>query len=571
MFALIEVSLSALLVVSFKVIVLALLAHMCLVCLRIRDSNVQHHVWSAVLLAMLLLPALGWVTPSLPLLAVVAPLQSTMTLIESAPQSTDMSKGIGAALNHGASTDHLASLATSTTGPAETHPGSKQIEQGTPKRGAEIHAATSELQFDSLEAERSTSTAAWAKLLFAGYVVGLTAMIGRLCLGIWSTRRVANRGRRIHPLGAGKTMVVECEAVRVPLTVGIIHPRILLPTEWSSWNAGMLASVLRHEQAHIDRKDMLVALLAEFNRCIYWFHPLAWLLRKRLAALAEHSCDDSVITATGDRNEYAGHLLDIASRMSGVTTRVAALGVSMARTSQVESRIDAILDDKRPLARRLGGRGLAALAAVVLPLVLLAASVRAVDEDGNTTAEQAVADTDKTAVRGKDKDDSPPSNLQEGVWITFQVEAKFGGTTEQSLLTITFLDKTTRQEQACRWIEAIQTYEGDKDTYVMTKLLVPEKHLRLGVDVVEKALVVLQRIGDQPPIDYTDSDRSELQSDFNLVMPIRHDDSQPHGPEPVEFNVGGRKSERSLPGWTNRRIESDQEVKGVGQEITTRR
>ena len=53
MFALIEVSLSALLVVSFKVIVLALFAHMCLVGLRIRDSNVQHHVWSAVLLATL--------------------------------------------------------------------------------------------------------------------------------------------------------------------------------------------------------------------------------------------------------------------------------------------------------------------------------------------------------------------------------------------------------------------------------------------------------------------------------------------------------------------------------------
>ncbi len=76
MSALIETSLSALLVVSLKAILLALLAAIWLVALRIRDSNVHHRVWTAILLAMLFLPALESVTPSLPLPTTTAPLFS---------------------------------------------------------------------------------------------------------------------------------------------------------------------------------------------------------------------------------------------------------------------------------------------------------------------------------------------------------------------------------------------------------------------------------------------------------------------------------------------------------------
>ncbi len=49
----------------------------------------------------------------------------------------------------------------------------------------------------------------------------------------------------------------------------------------------------------------------------------------------------------------------------------------MARGSQVETRIVAILDERRPLAGRLGRRGLLALAAIVAPIVLLAAGLGA--------------------------------------------------------------------------------------------------------------------------------------------------------------------------------------------------
>ena len=120
-------------------------------------------------------------------------------------------------------------------------------------------------------------------------------------------------------------------------------------------------------------------LAAEVNRCLYWFHPVAWFLRRRLSSLAEQCCDDAVIAATHSRGDYARHLLEIAARLKTNSRRLAPLAISMARSSRVESRIVAILDERRPLAGRIGRGGALALAAVVGPIVLLAAGLRAAD------------------------------------------------------------------------------------------------------------------------------------------------------------------------------------------------
>ncbi|MFV1968474.1 MAG: M56 family metallopeptidase, partial [Pirellulaceae bacterium] len=280
---------------------------------------------TAVLLAMLFLPALTHITPSIavpealvPLFAIDDPLRATQGQSKPSAAAEDASSRSDRAADAYDSTSHVATRTT----PGEPVDASVTSEH---RNATRFHSLTRRGPFGDtprlLEQEASATTPArpgatapWAKWLFAGYAVGVTLLLIRFCLAVWSVHRIIKRARRIDPHGASRAVVLECRGVRVPLTLGVFRPCIVLPTDRSSWNDDMLAAVLAHEQAHIDRKDTLVMAIAELNRCLYWFHPLAWHLRSRLAMLAEHICDDQVVSVTGDRGRYAQHLLRVASR-----------------------------------------------------------------------------------------------------------------------------------------------------------------------------------------------------------------------------------------------------------------
>src|SRR5262245_17771981 len=72
--------LSLIIDISIKSILLAGVAVLVLLALRLRDTNLRHRVWTAVLVGMLAMPALVYVTPAVPLpgwLSVAIPGHST--------------------------------------------------------------------------------------------------------------------------------------------------------------------------------------------------------------------------------------------------------------------------------------------------------------------------------------------------------------------------------------------------------------------------------------------------------------------------------------------------------------
>ncbi|MBZ5632248.1 MAG: TIGR03435 family protein [Acidobacteriia bacterium] len=114
-----------------------------------------------------------------------------------------------------------------------------------------------------------------------------------------------------------------------PITVGILHSRIVLPESAKNWPQAQLDAVLAHEGEHVRRRDPLFQWLALLNRAIFWFHPLAWWLERRLSGLAEEACDAAVIARGYDPREYSGYLLDLAKSVQRAGTRVSALGMAM--------------------------------------------------------------------------------------------------------------------------------------------------------------------------------------------------------------------------------------------------
>src|ERR1035441_5975369 len=199
------------------------------------------------------------------------------------------------------------------------------------------------------------------------YLAVASLLLLRLAYGYLFTRRLVRASRR-------EGDIYESAWISVPMTVGWLRPKILLPAGWKEWEAAKLEAVLAHERMHIQRADWAIAALAAFNRCVFWFNPLVWWMERKLAFLAEQACDDAAVLATGAREPYAEALLDMAAAVKTGHGRMVWEAMAMARTVEVRKRIERILDETRQIPRGLTRGRWAALLACSLPL-LYAASV----------------------------------------------------------------------------------------------------------------------------------------------------------------------------------------------------
>jgi beta-lactamase regulating signal transducer with metallopeptidase domain len=392
--------------VSIKTLLLAVVAAAGLAVFRVKNSHMRHRVWTTVLVGMLVMPLLVQIVPGLaiPIPALVSidqrdtnAVSETELLISAAPSSESTSLlSFDAALD----TPPLSPAPMRQHHAVSFKPSAQSVSASEPAKTVneidrEVHAA-------AIPWEGVVSTFVTALLLAYIGVAVLLAL--RLALGI---SRAALLIRRSLPIEEARHLVPsetagmlrESRLIRVPLTVGFLKPRVLLPLTWRSWSDEKRDAVIRHELTHVARGDCLVNLLAECNRCLYWFHPLAWWLTRWLSDLAERNCDDAVIASTGDRASYARHLLEIAASVVGPHGWANRAGVAMARSADVTARIYAILDTERPLSKRLGWHSTVCLVAVMLPTCWFAAALQAkTSSRAESVAETNRKDTESEAV-----------------------------------------------------------------------------------------------------------------------------------------------------------------------------
>lgn len=245
--------------------------------------------------------------------------------------------------------------------------------------GGRIAAAAPERGIDS----KSALMLLW----MAGIAAGLLQMLAGSAM-LWRMRR----GAQVSPdQGEADTLAWDLgieHPVRVletpagmPMTFGVLQPTVLLPEEARAWSGERRRVVLLHELGHVLRGDAATHLLARTALVLHWWNPLAWTMWREFLKERERATDDLVLGTGTTASDYAGHLLEIARTMQ-MRRASAAAGVAMARRSQLEGRLLAILDGHT----RRGQQGLAAtLAAAVLAIAIMTplAAVRA-----QTQAEQ---------------------------------------------------------------------------------------------------------------------------------------------------------------------------------------
>ncbi|MBA3438419.1 MAG: M56 family metallopeptidase [Pyrinomonadaceae bacterium] len=112
-----------------------------------------------------------------------------------------------------------------------------------------------------------------------------------------------------------KDVVVLCSpVVRSPVTLGHFRPLIILPEHlFQETSAGVLASAISHEMAHIRRRDFLLNLLYEILYLPVSFHPAAWLVRRRITQTRELACDEMVTEQMVEPIIYARSLVQLAA------------------------------------------------------------------------------------------------------------------------------------------------------------------------------------------------------------------------------------------------------------------
>lgn len=173
------------------------------------------------------------------------------------------------------------------------------------------------------------------------------------------TRLCARRGLA-RPVG-----ILVSPDVRGPLVTGLWSTTVLIPPGACSWSEARREAVLIHELAHVERGDLAAQLAAQVLVTVHWFDPLAWYALGEMRRDRELACDEAVLGSGVAPLDYATELLAIAT--AGPGGHLPASALSMARASELEGRLSAVLNPRRRRPRRPQAPGVA-LALLVVPV-----------------------------------------------------------------------------------------------------------------------------------------------------------------------------------------------------------
>lgn len=377
--------------------------------LRGATATLRHMLWSFTLVAMLAIPALILVLPRWQIAIFPSP-------------SAQVAVAVGNPVNTGA-------IRT----PGEFDAPARDF-SNSPVTESVVDRAVPEVQparqwADSL-----------ALLWLGGVVAGLITIAG----GLLTLRRIAQRAvplddpewQRLAHILAGQLGItrqirlLRSNSAAMPATWGVANPVVLLPADATEWDHDRRRVVLLHELAHVKRNDCLTQLIAQLCCAVYWFHPGVWYTARRVRAERELACDEHVIGVGVNACDYAAHLLEIARICRAPAGP--AMAVAMARPSQLESRLHAILEEQVASrwrsSRRTRKVGLAALALATLPL----AAMRPWRDSANAIVEKALpAQTSSSVTATRPTSVSMPAaadtfrwkgTVESGKWVEILTE-----------------------------------------------------------------------------------------------------------------------------------------------------
>ncbi len=179
----------------------------------------------------------------------------------------------------------------------------------------------------------------WMFIAALVWILGAEAMLVYAMVSYW---RLYRKVRAAVPAGPG---VWVCDEVETPFILGVVHPKIYLPSYMNGGNENEMVHVLAHERAHLKRRDHWWKPFGYLLLAVYWFNPMVWLAYILFCRDIELACDEKVVReySLEERKAYSGALLSCSISHK----RVAACPLAFGETD-VKERVRTVLYYKKP-------------------------------------------------------------------------------------------------------------------------------------------------------------------------------------------------------------------------------
>lgn len=176
-------------------------------------------------------------------------------------------------------------------------------------------------------------------LLWLGSVVWVVGMAVLVLYCIISYIRLYRRVRASVQL---RDNVYICDQIETPFILGIISPRIYIPSGLPQEQA---EHVVAHEKAHLKRGDHWWKPIGFTLLTVYWFNPVLWVAYRLLSRDIERACDEKVIKTMQlpEKKAYAEALAFCGNHRKMIMACPLAFG-----EVGVKDRIKTVLHYKKP-------------------------------------------------------------------------------------------------------------------------------------------------------------------------------------------------------------------------------
>ncbi len=140
-----------------------------------------------------------------------------------------------------------------------------------------------------------------------------------------------------------KFRIVKSMEANTAYIFGLVNPYIIVPDE-REWTSQEIYFILKHEMLHFYHGDMLVRVLCEILKAIYWWNPFIYILVRLVVNMQEINVDFKVIKKMPDieQLDYSKCLIKVARGRGGKKKRWE-IGFRKESPSAIYKRINLML------------------------------------------------------------------------------------------------------------------------------------------------------------------------------------------------------------------------------------